>query len=55
MEAVGEFGGQQSVDETVTRDAIEAVKTPGDDPHPIMCAPARTSRRHDPHAGRIRQ
>ena len=45
MEAVGEFGGQQAVDETVTLDPAETGKPPGDDSHPIMRAPARTGAR----------
>jgi hypothetical protein len=42
VEAVGEFGGQQAVDETVTLNAAEAGEPPGDDSHSIMRAPAGT-------------
>ncbi len=45
MEAVGEFGRQQPVDEPVPRDPAEARKPPGDDSHTIVRAAALTRAR----------
>jgi hypothetical protein len=36
VEAVGEFGCQEAVDEAVARDAAEAGESPGDDARPVM-------------------
>ncbi len=42
MQAVGEFGRQQAVDEPMPRDPAEAREPPGDDSHAIVRAAART-------------
>jgi len=41
VQAVREFGREKPVDKPVARDPIEPRKPVGNDPHPIMRAPAR--------------
>ena len=43
MEAVGKFGRQKPIDETVTGEPVEARKASRDDSHAVMRFPAGTS------------